>query len=181
MARMTNPTCPDTLQEDRPHFHRKPVISTKKDRKSLLIFAPIGVSYESTEEQSSRRRERTTAIRGVEKEPARVPETQLTRGPATEPGGTQVTGCRRMARESSYSERCDGKHGKRGPSPQLPEGFEVTISCDSEAEPDLRQIGQVRGGLSQERSPLTHLQPPALRIPYCRAIAMRTASSGFTR
>jgi len=65
-------------------------------------------------EQSSSRRERTRAIRGAEKEPAREPEAQLTRGPATEPGSTQETGCGRMARESSYGERNEGKHGERG-------------------------------------------------------------------
>jgi len=54
------------------------------------------------------------AIRGAEKEPAREPEAQLTRGPATEPGSTQETGCGRMARESSYGERNEGKHGERG-------------------------------------------------------------------
>jgi hypothetical protein len=45
------------------NFHINPNISTKKHPKSLLIYALIGVSYESTEERSSSRREQTKAIR----------------------------------------------------------------------------------------------------------------------
>jgi len=70
---------------------------------------------------------------------------QLTRGPETGPAGTQETGCSRMAKESSCSERYDGKYGAAG-SPEAPEDSEEPISRIRKPKPDLRKNLRVPKG-----------------------------------
>ena len=70
-----------------------------------LYFAVPGVCFKSTEEQSSRRRERTRVIKGTG-------------------NGTRVrireTGCLRIGRESSYNKWITEEHGKAGLGSQVP-------------------------------------------------------------
>ena len=102
-----------------------------------LYFAAPGVCFKSTEEQSSRRRERTRVIKGTG-------------------NGTRVrireTGCLRIGRESSYNEWITEEHGKAGFGLQVPTNsgiddvvigspnliFENRISEGGDSERDVR-------------------------------------------
>jgi hypothetical protein len=104
-----------------------------------------GVCFKSTEEQSSRRREWTRAIRRTgngSREAFRKLEALDGTGKALTTKGTTE------------------EFGKCGPQgSQVSGDFEVTSSCGLEAEPDLQKIGK------KGRYPAREIAPSLLRMP----------------
>jgi hypothetical protein len=128
------------LVDGRPYFHTTNPISTKKQ-----LFQPgkSRVSFNSTEEQSSSRREQT---RGHQQNRQR--DSQALRKLAANGWN----------RESSYNECDDGKYGKCGlysQQPRAPGEQSVVIRAP---EPGLRK-SESRGDLSKEKSPHRFYEP----------------------
>jgi hypothetical protein len=120
------------------HFHKTPAISTPEK-----LFNPLAICQIASMLQINGREI-------FQKE--RVDKVITRTGNGTHAVFQDAESCG-WNRESSYNERNGGSvWGARAERFADPDASEVTISCDLEAEPDLRKIGKSRGAKSRKRN-----------------------------